>query len=370
MGKLHRYLLYEIALFIFGAVGVFIFVFLTGNAVRGAIGMLADGQISLKLFLQILWLMVPYVALYALPLGFLAGILLALGRLSATREILAMKASGLSVWSIARPIFFMAVIGCLFSAWFNNELGPKNKWAYREKLANSLEENPLRFFKAGEFVNDFPGFILFVEERVGDDMRGFKVWQLNDEEKVERFAQAEDARVEFLRNESALRLTMLNGSTEQREPNPFYNAPPDIEGIGSFEEFTVRLELDRILQRGSKFTSKPSYLTLHELRERVRSSNPEDSLKYRVQIQQNFAMSLSIFALVIVAVPLGIRVGRKETLTNLAVALGLALLYYFLVTVATWFQEKPFLQPEFLIWLPNLLYLGIGVWLMGRSNRH
>ena len=369
MKKLHRYLLAEVSFFIAGAVGVFLFVFLTGNAVRGAMGMLADGQITLGFFLQILWLMIPYVALYALPLGFLAGILLALGRLSSTREILAMKASGLSVWSIAGPVFLLALVGCLFSAWFNNELGPKNKGAYREKLAMSLEEDPLRFFKPGEFVTDFPGLIVFVEERSGDEMRGFKVWQLDGDQKVIRFAQADNARIEFLRDEAVLRLTMLNGTTEQRAPNPLYESSPNIEGIGAFEEFTVRLELDRILRRGSQFTQKPSYLTFNELRERV-AQEPENALRYRVQIQQNFAMSFSVFALVIVAVPLGIRVGRKETLTNLGVALGLALLYYFLVTVATWFQDKPLLLPEFLIWLPHLLYLGIGIWLMSRANRH
>tara|TARA_R100000027_G_scaffold20938_1_gene15131 strand:+ start:7470 stop:8579 length:1110 start_codon:yes stop_codon:yes gene_type:complete len=369
MGKLHRYLLAEVAIFIGGAVAVFIFVFLTGNAVRGAMGMLVDGQISLKLFFQILWLMIPYVALYALPLGFLAGILLALGRLSATREILAMKASGLSVWSIARPMILMAIIGCVFAAWFNNVSGPKNKWAYREKLANSLEDDPMRFFKAGEFIHDFPGYIIYVKERIGDDMRGFKLWQVNDEGKVERYAEARDAYIEFLRDEATLLLTMLDGTLEEREPNPFYNKRPQISGFGAYEEFSVRLKLDIILNRGSKFSSKPSYLTFTELRDRV-ISDPENAIKYRVQIQQNFAMSVSTFALVIVAVPLGIRVGRKETLTNLAVALGLALLYYFLVSVASWFQDKPAMLPEVLIWIPNLLYLGIGLWLMRRANRH
>ncbi len=369
MGRMHRYLLAEVALFISGAVGVFIFVFLTGNAVRGAIGMLVDGQISLRFFLGILWLMLPYVALYALPLGFLAGVLLALGRLSATREILAMKASGMSVWSIARPIFFLALIACLFSAWFHNDLGPRNKGAYREKLANSLEEDPVRFFKTGELIRDFPGYIIYVQERVGDEMRGFRVWQLNEAGHLERYAEAEDARIEFLRDESILRLTMLDGSTEQREPNPLYDSTPVIEAIVAFEEFSVGLRLDRLMDRGSPASRKASYLTFGELRERV-ASDPENAMKYRVQIQQNFAMSISVFALTMVAIPLGIRVGRKETLTNLVVALALALTYYFLVTLATWFQEMPALLPEVLIWIPNILYFGIGFCLMRRANRH
>ncbi|MEM0967551.1 MAG: LptF/LptG family permease [Verrucomicrobiota bacterium] len=368
-GKLHRYVLFEVFVFVAGAVAVFLFVFLTGNAVRGAIAMLAEGQISLRLFFQILWMMIPYVGVYALPLGFLAGILLALGRLSSTREILAMKASGSSVWSIARPIFLMALIGCGFSAWFNNELGPKNKGAYRERLANSLEEDPLRFFKAGSFVRDFPGYVVFVQERDGEEMRGFEVWELGDEGRVSRYLHAESARIEFLREQSTLLFTLRNGRFEDREPNPNYDQPPTISLIGNIKEFPLRLELDSILRRGTDFSQKPSYLTFSQLREQIRE-DPENSLEYRVQIQQNLAMSISIFSLVIVAIPLGIRVGRKETLTNLGVALGLAMLYYFLVTVATWFMEVPAALPELLIWLPNVLFISLGIWLMNRANQH
>lgn len=368
MGRLHRFVLKETGLFVLGAVAVFLFVFLSGNAIRDAVRMLADGQITVRLFFEIIGMMVPYVGIYALPLGFLAGVLLALGRLSANREILAMKACGMSVWSIAAPIFLLALLGCLFSAWFNNDLGPRNKGAYREKLANSLEEDPLRFFKGGSFIRDFPGYIVFVREREGDEMRGFRVWEVDDQGRVTLFVRAESARVEFSREEATLLLTLRGGSLEQREPSARYDAPPRIGAMVAFEEFPVRLELGGLLADASRFSDKPSYLTFGELVERI-AEDPEAAAPYRIQLQQNFAMSVSILSLAIVAVPLGIRVGRKETLANLGLALGLALLYYFLVTVATWFAERPEWHPELLLWIPNLLYLGFGLWLMRRANR-
>ena len=60
------------------------------------------------------------------------------------RKILAMKAAGMSVASIARPVFLLALLGCVLSAGFNNEIGPRNTWAYRDNPANSLEEDPLQ----------------------------------------------------------------------------------------------------------------------------------------------------------------------------------------------------------------------------------
>jgi lipopolysaccharide export system permease protein len=49
--------------------------------------------------------LIPYVASFSMPLGFLTGVLIALGRLSASREITAMKVTGHSIWQIAKPIF-------------------------------------------------------------------------------------------------------------------------------------------------------------------------------------------------------------------------------------------------------------------------
>lgn len=368
MRRIHRYILRETGTFVFGAVAVFLFVFLSGNAVRDVADMLAEGQVTLGFFVEVIGMMIPYVALYALPLGFLVGILLALGRLSASKEILAMKACGVSVWSISAPIFLLAFLGSVFSAWFNNDLGPENKGAYREKLANILEEDPLRFFKAGSFIRDFPGYVVFVRERAGDEMFGFKVWEVNEQGRVTLTVQAESAQVQFLKEEVTLLLILRQGILEERKPSALYDAPPELGAMIAFEEFPVRLELGSLLSDASRFSDRPSYLTYGELRERIRE-NPEDAGPFRVQLQQNFAMSVSVLALAIVAIPLGIQVGRKETLTNLGIALGLALLYYFLVTMATWFADRPELMPEVLLWLPNLLYLGVGIWLMRRAEK-
>jgi len=366
--RLHRYVLIEAGVFVLGAVAVFLFVFLSGNAVRDAVEMLAAGQITLGFFLEILGMMVPYVGVYALPLGFLVGVLLALGRLSSSREILAMRACGVGVWSIAAPIFALAVAGSAFSAWFNNHLGPENKGAYREKLGNILEEDPLRFFKAGGFIRDFPGYIVFVREREGDEMRGFKVWEVNEEGRVTLTVRAESARVDYLREESTLLLTMKEGVLEERTPSARYEEIPEMGAMVAFGEFPVRLELDGLLSNPGRFSDRPSYLTYSRLKSRI-AEDPENARPYRVQLQQNFAMSFSVLALVIVAVPLGIQVGRKETLTNLGMALGLALSYYFLMTVATWLADRPAFPPEILLWIPNILYFGVGVRLMRRAER-
>ena len=80
-------------------------------------------------------------------------------------------------------------------------------------------------------------------------------------------------------------------------------------------------------------------------------------------------MAFSVLAFALLAVPLGIKVSRKETSANLGVALALAMGYYFATVVAGWFDNRPELRPDLLMWLPNLAFQALGVWLLRRVDR-
>ena len=67
--------------------------------------------------------------------------------------------------------------------------------------------------------------------------------------------------------------------------------------------------------------------------------------------------------------PLAVRVGRSETFVNAAVALGIALSYYMLTSVAA-YVKNPDLRPDLLIWLPNILVVSLAWMLLRRASRH
>jgi lipopolysaccharide export system permease protein len=62
-------------------------------------------------------------------------------------------------------------------------------------------------------------------------------------------------------------------------------------------------------------------------------------------------------------------VSRRETSANLAVAVLLALGYYFLIVVVGWLDQHPEYRPDLLLWVPNILLLGLGLWLLRRLDR-
>ena len=60
---------------------------------------------------------------------------------------------------------------------------------------------------------------------------------------------------------------------------------------------------------------------------------------------------------------------RRETSANLGLALVLVLGFYLLTVVVKWLDRRPEFRPDLLLWLPNVLFIGLGVWLFTRIDR-
>ena len=79
-------------------------------------------------------------------------------------------------------------------------------------------------------------------------------------------------------------------------------------------------------------------------------------------------MGVSVMSLCLVAIPLAIKVGRRETYANFALALVLALSFYFMMIIVSWLESQPAWRPDLLVWLPNLFFQGLGLFLLARAN--
>jgi lipopolysaccharide export system permease protein len=378
MNLLHRYIFKSITLASLMAVGLFAFVLLVGNVLRDVVGLVADGQLSLGLLFGLVALLIPYVVAYALPLGILTGVLLVLGRLSAQREITAMRSAGLSLFQIASPIFFLALIGLVFAVLVNFHYAPHARSQYREDLAQAIRVNPLSFIVEQNFVRHFPGYVLYVGEKREQRLRDVWVWELDDQRRVLKFIQAEEANLDYDPVTESLLLSLDHGYSEarsERDPEDVRTARPPLE----FERTSIRLPLDQILG-GQTTTKKLSRMTFNEvMQERQRlltlaSEEPDEAhdlglLRIRMLIHERFAMAYAILSLATLAIPLGITIQRKETSANLFVALILALSFYLLMVIIAWFERMPHLRPDLLMWVPNLGFQALGIWLFVRSEK-
>jgi len=375
---LHRHILKEILVATGLAMGLFVFVLLMGNVIRDVAELVAGGKLGVGVFFKLIGLLIPYVAAYALPLGVLTGTLMALGRLSSNREITAMKSAGVGLYQIASPVFLVAFLGMLAGVLVNLHFAPQSRVAYKQLMANAITENPVGFIEEKRFIDEFPGYVIYLGGREGDTMQDFWIWELDERKRVKRFLRAAEGTLDYDEPANQLVLTLRDGIAEQRsEEDPEALSTEPVKSL-FFGELPLALPLDDVFGREGKRRTRTKEMTYAQLmQERAKrmvaeegSGLSEDRLEVQMHLQKNFAMAFSIFSLAVFGVPLAIQAGRKETYANLGIALVIAMTYYFLMIVVSWMEDHPALRPDLLIWLPNIIFQATGFYLMQRASRH
>lgn len=377
MGLLHRHLFASIAGASAAAVGLFTFVLIAGQALRDLLGYVAAGQLTPESALRLLWLLLPYVAVNALPIGLLTAVLLVLGRMSSQQEITAMRAAGLGLGYICRPIWVVAGGAVLLSLFLNFYAMPQSRTAYRATLVEAVRQSPLSFIVPNTFVRDFPGYVVYVGEREGTEMKDFWLWQLDAQQQVIGMARAKTGSIDYREADNQLVLTLRDVSVEPRDrdrPEDFSRPQP----IANSDSTSFELSLDGVFGKMNA-VRKTKWLTLDELlarRAELKALGDTASPAQRAEftrvtmtISEKAAASFAVLALAMVAVPLGIKVSRKETSANLGIAVVLVLGFYFTSTLMEMLERHPALRPEIWIWLPPLAYATAGVWLFRRVDR-
>jgi lipopolysaccharide export system permease protein len=379
LNLLDRYIFRSVLASCAAAVGLLVFVLMLGNVIRDLLAYVLTGQLSLKTFAQLTLLMVPFVATYALPMGILTGVLLTLGRLSADSEITAMRSAGIGMPRIARPVFLLALLAAGTALYVNFEAMPHAKVEYERNLTTAIRANPINLIVPKTFIREFPGFVLYIGSEQRGELQDFWLWQLDSDRRVIRFVRAASGHLDYDEHTNELLLTLAHAQEEtlnEKNPEDFRDDPT----VTTFElTEPIRLSLRTIFGGGADRQPKLLWMTYPQLqaaRDRLQSQPAATAaaakdqkiglLKIAMTIQEKFTTALAVLSFTLVGLPLGVAVSRRETSANLGVAVALALGYYFLAVMIGWLDQHPEYHPDLLLWLPNVIFICVGLWLFRR----
>jgi lipopolysaccharide export system permease protein len=377
---LDRYILRSVVVTCLGAVCLFVFVLMAGNIIRDLLGPMLAGQIGLLTFARLVLLMVPVMVSYALPLGMLTSVLLTLGRLSSDSEITAMRSAGLSFARIAMPVYVLAALGVALGLRVNFESMPRAKVQYEREFVSAMRANPLSFIVPKTFIREFPGNVIYIGSMNGSDLRDVWWWELDEEHRMVRFVHAESGHVDYDEASNKLIVPLANAREEEHDRKKPEDYSQSLPVNSARQAGPLRLSLAKYFGAPTVH-QKLQWMTYGELMgERARIArepvgpgmarqHERDAMKVELTIQDKGCMAAAIFTFAFVAIPLGIKVSRRETSANLAVAVILALGYYFATIMVGWLDQHPEYRPDLLLWTPNLLLLALGFWMVRRLGR-
>jgi len=380
---LQKYLVGQVFVTLLLTVAVFTAVLLIGNALREILTLLASSHVSPLLMVKAILYLIPFVWVFALPMGMLTATLLVFGRFSADQELTAARASGVSLMSLVMPVLLLSLFCCTLSAWFNMELGPRCRVAYVSLIRDLRAEIVNAQLPAGRFIRDFPGYIFYVEKNNGGKLENVMIYRLQNETNVDTTLRAARGQLKPDRANNQLILDLYDAQSV---------TVGERDAISSFPTLTLNLSLSSATNR----VNKPSIsdMTFLQLRQELHDlenlhlpvgTNASDTLRVqlktlrqqqkdftepvRVAMNREVAFSFACFGFTLVGIPLGIRVHRRETNIGIAIALLLVVVYYAFIMPGQSLAARPEFCPHLILWLPNFIFQAVGAVLLWRANR-
>jgi lipopolysaccharide export system permease protein len=383
---LHKYLTRQILASLLLTVMVFTFVLLLGNVLKELLTLLVNGQTRLGLLLQAIGLLIPFVWVFALPMGLLTATLLVFGRFSADQELTAARASGVSLLSLIMPVLLISLFCCGLSAWINMELGPQCRVAYKNLIFQLRTDLVNVQLPEGRFISDFPGYIFYVEKNHGGDLKNVMVYTLGKETNTTTTTiQAPRGRLETDAPDKQLILHLFGahsvttgsrvstGSSPDLIFNLSMNAATNQISKPKISDMTFWQLRDEMRDLDQKLSQPPDVVeSSDEMREQLdemKKQRNDLTEPIRVEMHRQIAFSFACFSFTLVGIPLGIRMHRRETNIGVAIALGLVLVYYSFMLVGESLSAHPECSPHLIFWLPNFIFQAVGAVLLWRANR-
>jgi lipopolysaccharide export system permease protein len=385
---LHNYLTRQILAAMLMTVVVFTFVLLLGNVLKEILAMLVNRQATLFLAGQAIGLLIPFVLVFALPMGLLTATLLVFGRFSADHELTAVRASGVSLVALISPILLVSAVMAGISGWINLQIAPQCRVAYKRLLVNVGVAQTGLLLPEKTFIKDFPNRIVYIGEINGPFLKDVLLYNLDSDDKVEYYIRAGQGRLTTDKKSQVITVQLFDawrvGMMEGNEvPVPVYAAESTLsytnqpnqrkEEKTQITDMTFRELRDELrqLERRMRFVP-PAKLPRDQVQKKFQNfrENQEDlTLPIRLQIHSKVAFSFASIGFTLVGIPLGIRAHRRETTFGIAIALILVLVYYSFFILAQSLDTRPEYFPHLIIWIPNFLFQAIGAVLLWRANR-
>ena len=320
--------------------------------------------ITLKLLIYIF----PTFAIFTIPVSLLVASVTVFSRLSSDGEIVALKASGFSLYRLLIPGVILSLFVALVNAFFILWGQPWGNQAFKKALFQLVESQANLNLKEGVF-NDYPGgLVIYVREiPLGEArLKRVVISDTRDQESSQIIFGEEGVLVSNPGGANPV-LALKNGSIHKifgdkgkYELLNFSSYQLSLGGYNMWDQ-----------EEGSKKSSKE--MTFKEIREKLNEwvqSKPRDYRESRyyykvlTEFHRKFSLPYACLVLGLLGIPLGIKNQRSGRSGGFAISIVVLTIYNMLSVTSEGLAEGGGIHPLLALWIPNLILTLVTVYVI------
>lgn len=294
------------------------------------------------------------------PMSLLFSVLMTYGRLSQDSEIVALKSTGHSMWTILTPAVLISIMVSLLSAQTSFNLAP---WGNRqfEILISKLEQSKASAtIREGTFSEGFFDLVVYAKEVESKTGKLSKIF-IYDERESDVPLTVIARQGKMVQDDELGRSVFLR----------LFDGDIHRQGLNhtkiKFNSFDIKL-VDPMKEELRAKT--PSSLTLDEIYEKLKNSKleQEDQITLEVEYHKRWAISLACIIFSLLGVGLGTTTNSRHQKNNgMIMSLIVVIMYWVIYITAESAARSGKIPVPLAMWIPNFTFFSISIWSLKKN---
>lgn len=307
----------------------------------------------------------PYFLIFIIPMSVMMAVILTFLRLSADKEIVALKSGGIGIYNLLPPVITFCLAGSLLTAFFAIYLLPWGRFSSNLLVYEVVASNVNLGIKERVFNDGFENIMLYVEKTdlKNNILRNVFI-EDQQHDKITTTIVAPKGILYSSPKTFSVLLKLFDGTINQ------VNIEQKTVNSVSFETYELVLTLKNKIKALQDVENKgEKEMSFKELLFFLKSKEKKDIKYYKalIEFHNKFAIPFACFALGILAVPLGLHSRSGGRSYGLGLSLVFFLIYYLLLSLGWVFGESGYYPPFIGLWVPDLVMGGLGILLLRRT---
>jgi len=322
-------------------------------------------RIGVADFIRLFAYIFPHMLLYIIPMASMAGVIVGFTRLTNDREILALKACGVSLKQMLPPVLLIAAAIACLTGLFSARLIPAGALGVKQLMFQLAKEEIDKGLKAKEFTEALGDIVVYVDE-IDEQQRWHGVYVSDMRGRTQPLITVAKSGHMEAEMERMLVTVVLNDGTLHN------NEGPDNQVI-RFGQYQLQISLRPPTQIGKEdVTSQNRGAMSQDQLLTAAAKSPPNSREEKIFLSEyhhRMILPVGCFILSLIGLPLGLQASPGRRAVGIPLGLAVFVGYYITLTTSRTLSEGGILPLVLGMWLPNILFLLLAVYLFRRVHQ-